>query len=67
MPTTEMKRHPLAVAEDAWLDSPEGLKCADGYTLPSNPQSAREFLVNRLRLAFEAGWEAREAQNDRRE
>lgn len=55
-----MERHPLAVAEDTWFESAEGLSCADTYTLPTAPDKARQYLNNRLRRAFEAGWNAKE-------
>lgn len=41
-----------------WREGKEGRERADTRTLPANPAVAR-FLENRLRMAFDAGWNAR--------
>lgn len=52
-------KQPLAVAEDAWLESADGKLCSAPDTLLT-ALSARQCLENRLRRAFDAGWEAKE-------
>lgn len=42
-------RNDLAKARDAWLESLEGVECAEG-------RSEGQFLRNRLERAFLAGW-----------
>lgn len=41
----------LAKARDKWLQSDEGEKCCKG-------SAAGQYLQNRLKAAFIAGWEA---------
>jgi len=41
----------LAKARDRWLQSDEGKRCLKGKT-------SGQYLENRLRLAFIAGWDA---------
>lgn len=53
----ELKRHPLAVAWDKWLESEEGKKVANPDTLGSH---AGPYLENRLRVAFMAGTQVME-------
>lgn len=51
---SEIKKHPLAIAWDEWLASPEGQKCATpDYLAPI--VNARPYLENRLHAAFMAG------------
>lgn len=47
---TEMKKHPLAIAWDEWLASPEGIGCARFDNLTRGV-----YLTNRLEAAFNAG------------
>lgn len=49
-----IKRSPLALARDEWLDSPEGRQCCEG-------SAHGQYLRNRLIRAFLAGVEAAEA------
>lgn len=53
-----LKRHPLAIAIEKWLKSQEGKECCNHRTLQA-PQRMSEYLRNRLRYAFEAGWTAK--------
>lgn len=53
----KIKKHPAVIAQDAWLTSPEGVRCA-APTLPLS--GGAYYLENRLRLAFMAGWNAAE-------
>lgn len=46
----EMKRHPLAIAWDEWLTSPEGKGCTHFSNL-----TGAAYLENRLQSAFMAG------------
>lgn len=57
----KLQRHPAAVALDAWLDSEEGQACTQPTTLNA-PEMQRQYLKNRLSLAFDAGWVAAEKQ-----
>lgn len=45
------KRHPAAIAIDEWLASPEGITCLCG-------SASGVYLKNRLRSAFQAGFNA---------
>lgn len=49
----------LAIALKRWLDSPKSATCRDTGTLKAPPSSG-QYLENRLRLAFLAGWDAAE-------
>jgi hypothetical protein len=53
----EMKRHPLAIAWDEWLASPEGQGCCNFASL-----SEERFLENRLNCAFNAGASTAQAE-----
>jgi len=46
-------RSPLAKARDKWLASFEGEKCCEDM-----PRPYGQYLINRLKLAFIAGWYA---------
>ena len=46
-------------ALDAFLASDDGEKSSDPETLRA-PSVMRTFLVNRLKIAFQAGWRAHE-------
>lgn len=58
---TEIKRHSLAIAWDAWLETPEGARCEDYVTLTGGP-----YLKNRLQSAFMAGATAGEQAERKR-
>jgi hypothetical protein len=47
-------RNDLAKARDAWMGSLEGQSCSSG-------QAQGKYLMNRLELAFIAGWHAKES------
>lgn len=47
-----------------WLDSAEGKKCADPNTI-GNSARWRQYLENRLQMAFYAGIEAEEEDRAR--
>jgi hypothetical protein len=47
---------------DAWLDSDEFMTSSDPATLRA-PSEQRQYLENRLKRAFEAGWNARGDDN----
>lgn len=49
-------RHPMALAMDQWFESDQGKQCARPQIL-KEPGLA-QFLDNRLKLAFRAGWQA---------
>lgn len=50
-------RHPMAIALDDWLSSPQGQAASD--TIGINlPPAMGVFLQNRLKIAFIAGYEA---------
>jgi len=51
-----MAKSPLAKARDKWLFSEEGKRCLEGKT-------SGQYLENRLRLAFIAGWNACEKRS----
>lgn len=50
-----MKRHPAAIALDKWLEGPEGKAGTEPTTLNA-PAMQRQYLENRLKRAFNAGW-----------
>jgi hypothetical protein len=47
----------IVIAWKAWLDSEEGRKAVDPYTLGAT-NGARQYLQNRLECAFQAGIKA---------
>ena len=51
-------RNDLAKARDAWLESPEGIRC-------QKPGAFGVYLRNRLESAFIAGWNAARQSEDR--
>ena len=46
-----------------WLDSAEGKKCADPNTIGNGPRW-RQYLANRLQMAFYAGIEAADERSE---
>lgn len=52
--STEIKKHPLAVAWDGWIASDEGKRCSDGAGF-LQASVADVYLENRLQRAFMAG------------
>jgi len=50
----------LAEARDKWLESDEGKKCGNPQSLCSSNfrPSTKQYLQNRLKVAFIAGWNA---------
>lgn len=55
----------LAIARDAWLESPEGRACTDLESMQcyKNPRSGEIYLKNRIERAFLAGAKAMESIN----
>lgn len=54
MSNANAKRHPLAIAIDAWLADPETQRLLSG-------EASGVYLRNRLELAFASGWNACES------
>lgn len=59
--TTQVKRHPLAIAWDKWLASAEGTECRTAGTLAHD---TNVYLENRLHRAFMAGADATNADSE---
>lgn len=54
-----MAKHPLAKSWDKWRESKEGCDAANPFTIKA-PNDQRQYLENRLNLAFQAGCKAGE-------
>ena len=50
-----MSKSPLAIARDKWIETDEFKRISQGST-------QGQYLLNRLELAFIAGWNARESK-----
>ena len=59
-----MKRHPSAIAQDEWFKSEQGIASEEPSTLGAS-EVQRQFLTNRLHSAFQAGYNAGEAQKQK--
>lgn len=55
---------PYKRALDAFLNSPEGISCSEPTSLQA-PTSMRSYIENRLKRAFDAGWNAACGQAER--
>lgn len=53
MMVAKLKRHPLSIAWEEWIESEEGIKCTSG-------SASAIYLGNRLQSAFMAGAKAGE-------
>ena len=60
--TPIFQRHPLCLDLDAWLESEEGQRCAKAVI----GGLATQFMQNRLKTAFTAGWKSGEEHTDRK-
>lgn len=56
----KFKKHPKAIAWDAWIESDEGKGACKAYDF-TNP-GFWKYLENRLSRAFSAGWDARDKE-----
>lgn len=56
-------RNSLAKARDDFLKSFQGKACIDPTTLGVDPKQ-RRYLINRIELAFIAGWNAAKAEQE---
>ena len=50
-----LKRHPAAIDLDKWLKNGEGMNATDPMTLGVAP-TFQQYLENRIKRAFNAGW-----------
>ena len=50
---------PFKQALDNWLSSNDGIKCINTYNIKMPPDQ-KQYLLNRLKTAFMAGWNAKE-------